>query len=141
VYGQARIRTMLDVFNTFVRVADDYGDRDIDRVAFSLNLFNQAHPELLRAFFLKARIDSDKDTKELTDAFIATSADEELAVAESESAQFIVGYFTNHVRKYMSDAGNLPHKAWKYGKYMNLSKRGVEAAEVNRDGYTALASK
>lgn len=133
IYAQPNIIEFLQVANTFIRVLDDLGDRDIDNdsagswSAPSLNLFNQAHPALIREFLRQAHIADAADVQMLQAAF----------AAHPQNTDAVKDFFVQHIRTYTK---HLPMPiATKYAKYIQLCKRALEAGYINQVGDIALA--
>lgn len=116
------------VLNAGVRVFDDEGDmaKDASKGAFSINLFNEKHPEVLDAFFELAHIAG--DTTELHRNFVRASHPEMGWQAREDVAAF----FTDHLRSYVAEMP--PEVLSSYSAYIRLCKRAIEAAYVNRRG-------
>lgn len=130
VHSESEIFELQRVVNAFVRYFDDKGDRGVDARAFSLNLFNQPHPKLVEAFLRRACVDSQAVINELVEAI----AD----VGDSEVARRLDDFFVTHVNERVSGLSERTKR--EYQGYINLCKRGVEAAYVNEMGYEALTS-
>jgi hypothetical protein len=120
--------------NAAIRVYDDWGDRHIDSGAypqwggFYLNIFNQANPLFLNDFLRYAHVSDPWDVFFLINAF---QTDEE------ENHQYILDFFANLLRQRMA---GLPASVWqRYGPFLKLAKRVLEAGYVNTMGDMNLA--
>jgi hypothetical protein len=122
--------------NAAIRVYDDLGDRHIDSGDypqwgdFYLNIFNQANVFLLDNFLRYAHIYDPQDVDSLIAAFQA---------ADEESHRYIVDFFTGLLRQRVTA---LPPVVWqRYGLFLRLAKRVLEAGYVNTMGDMNLAEK
>jgi len=120
--------------NAAIRVFDDLGDRHIDQGLhpewgeFYLNLFNQPHPRLLRAFLIQAGMDDEQQRQSVLAAFQAGGR---------VSQTYITEMFKELVRDQLM---KLPPPVWqRYRTFLTLSKRVIEAGYVNTLGDKALA--
>jgi len=120
--------------NAAIRVFDDLGDRHIDQGhypewgEFCLNIFNQPHPRLLRAFLLRAGMD---------DAHLHESVLAAFQAGGRVSQTYIIEAFKELVRDQVM---KLPPPIWqRYRTFLTLSKRVIEAGYVNTLGDKALA--
>lgn len=130
VFGESEILEMHQIANALIRCFDDEGDQDVDKWAFSINLFNQPHDVLLGAFLRQAGVDSPTLIKELTGAFVDAR--------DPSAAERITSFFKVHIQERVS--GLSPEVKRKYPGYITLCKRGVEAAYVNRVGYEKVTA-
>src|SRR5512138_89403 len=124
------MRLVRGTFNSAVRVFDDAGDWETDTGKhaewgqFNLNIFNQPHPKLLRAFLDYSGI---LESHPLNDAALASFA---LPPAESRAA--VSQLFLNVTRQQVAA---LPASLWeRYTLFLTLCKRTLEAGFVNALG-------
>ncbi|GAB4485330.1 MAG: hypothetical protein OHK0010_03960 [Anaerolineales bacterium] len=123
----ALMRLVRATFNVAVRVFDDAGDcyidtgRDAAWGSFNLNIFNQSHPKLLRAFLEYAEISENHALR----AEILTS----FALPLSESRAALANLFMRLTRQRMAA---LPEPLWRrYQVFLTLCKRTLEAGFIN----------
>ncbi len=140
MYAESTLVEMLQICNAVVRVADELGDREIDAGSdpawgsFAINLFNQAHPSLSRAFLEEAGIRDEVQAESLTEAlaeFREGDGDRE------KYGDYVVDVIFEHARSHIND---LPLEIQNtYHLYIKLCKRVLEIGYVNRVGDMALA--
>lgn len=135
IFSQQAIMTAFrGTGNAAIRVFDDLGDRLIDQGLlpewgeFYLNIFNQPDPRLIRPFLLEAGVTDPELRESLLAAFKAGGR-----VSEA----YISRVFQDLVR---NQVVQLPAPIWKrYGTFLTLGKRVIEAGYVNTMGDNALA--
>lgn len=135
IYAQPELVTALRVCNATVRIFDDFGDRQIDEGrfaewgSFNLNLFNQSNPQWLRAFMRQALLTDPEQQEALVAAFQRK---------DRVSDTYITQRFVRHLREHLAGvvAGPL---GVRYGAFLTLAKRVMEAGYVNSIGDIALA--
>lgn len=135
IFGNEAVMSLLNgPCNAAIRVFDDLGDRYVDSGAypewgeFSLNVFNHPNPRFLHTFLHRSGIEDRRARTEIVGAFILGGADYDA---------YIVRVFVELVRERMS---RLPAAIWqRYGTFLALAKRVVEAGYVNTLGDMALA--
>jgi len=117
-----------------IRVLDDLGDRAIDSGEdprwghFTLNIFNQSHPDWLDAFMHVAGLHDRQTAQSLIDAFHHDDA---------SSREYIFRTFVDFVRAEFAALSASTYQA--YHLFLNLGKRVVEAGYVNAIGDVDLA--
>jgi len=140
IYATPELMTLLQVCNAVVRVADELGDWETDAGlhpewgGFCLNLFNQADPALLQAFFAKAYLPHrlQASTQKAFMHFKDNPA------VRAESGEKIMTIFFAHVKQAIRD---MPLSLQsRYALYITLCKRVLEIGYVNRIGDIALAT-
>lgn len=140
IYAKPVLVEMLQICNAAVRVADELGDREIDAGSapawgiFAINLFNQSHPSLLRAFLEEARIWDEVQTESLMEAFFAFREGDG---DHEKHGEHVVDVVFEHARSHINDLP--PEIQGTYHLYIKLCKRVLEIGYVNRVGDTALA--
>lgn len=122
-------------FNSAVRVFDDAGDWEIDTGKyaewgeFNLNIFNQSHPKLIRAFLDYSGISENHSLR--------AEALASFALPTSESRVAASKLFLNIVRQRVVA---LPMPLWeRYTLFLTLCKRTLEAGFVNAMGDVFLS--
>ena len=123
-----------NTFNPAVRVFDDAGDcytdmgEDLHWGEFNINIFNQAHPTLLKKFLEYSEIQEDHPLHaEVLSAFA-------LPIAESRTR--VSALYLNLVRERVLA---IPNSLWKdYDVFLTLCKRTLEAGFVNIIGDVLL---
>lgn len=140
MYTESTLVEMLKICNAVVRVADELGDREIDAGfdpawgSFAINLFNQSHPSLLRAFLGEVGIRDVVQIESLMEAFVAFSEGGE---GREKHGEYVVDVIFEHARSHIND---LPSEIQStYHLYIKLCKRVLEIGYVNRVGDMALA--
>ncbi|HSE61104.1 MAG TPA: hypothetical protein VLA88_02320 [Candidatus Saccharimonadales bacterium] len=142
IYAEPAIITLLQICNAVVRVADELGDWQMDAGdhpewgVFTLNLFNQAHPTLLRAFFEAAGIHNETQIASLTDAFMGFHAN---PAARRMHGDYIVETFFEHARTYVANLATDTQQT--YELYITLCKRVLEIGYVNKIGDIAMGGE
>jgi len=129
------MRLVRGTFNAAVRVFDDAGDWEIDTGKyaewgeFNLNIFNQPHPKLLRAFL---------DYSEISENYpLRAEALAAFALPTSESRVAVSQLFLNITRQQVAA---LPASLWEhYTLFLTLCKRTLEAGFVNALGDVFLS--
>lgn len=131
----ALMRLVRSTFNPAVRVFDDAGDWETDAGLhpewgeFSLNIFNQPHPKLLRAFLDYSEI---SENHPLRATALAT-----FALPSSESRVAVSQLFLSITRQ---EVAEIPAPLWeRYGLFLTLCKRTLEAGFVNTLGDVFLS--
>lgn len=124
------MRLVRTTFNSTVRVFDDAGDWEIDTGKhpewgqFNLNIFNQVHPILLRAFLDYSDISENHSSH----AAALTS----FALPPAESRVAVSQLFLDITRQKVAA---LPASLWeRYTLFLTLCKRTLEAGFVNALG-------
>lgn len=140
IYATPELTTLLQVCNAVVRVADELGDWETDAGlhpewgGFCLNLFNQANPVLLQAFFAKAYLPH-KVQATIGEAFLHFKDSPE---AKAENGDIIMTAFFSHVKAMIQAMPSTVQT--RYALYITLCKRVLEIGYVNRIGDIALAT-
>jgi len=129
------MRLVRETFNSAVRVFDDAGDwaTDTGKYAewgqFNLNIFNQPHPKLLRAFLDYSGISEDH--------FLHAAALASFALPPAESRVAVSQLFLDITRQQVAA---LPASLWEhYTLFLTLCKRTLEAGFVNALGDVFLS--
>ena len=139
IYATPPLTRLLQICNAVVRVADELGDWQMDAGTdpvwgiFCLNLFNQAHPALLEAFFDWAFLPASQRPGS-HQAFAAFQNDQ----TRQTAGDIIMGCFFEHAKAAVRDLP--PGIQTRYGRYITLCKRVLEIGYVNRVGDIALGS-
>jgi hypothetical protein len=133
---------VLQVCNSVVRVADELGDWEIDAGhdpawgSFAVNLFNQSHPALLRAFLGEARVRNEEQVEQLLRAFTCFRAGGD---GREEHGEFVLSVLfdqaRSRVRRLVREMPDL------HPVYLKLCKRVLEIGYVNRVGDIVLATE
>lgn len=142
IYAEPELVDLLQVCNSVVRVADELGDWEIDAGydpawgSFTVNLFNQSHPALLRAFLEQARVRNDEQVEQLLRAFARfRESDDE----REEHGEFVLSVFFDQARRLVGRlARDMPDL---HPDYLRLCKRVLEIGYVNRVGDIVLAAE
>jgi hypothetical protein len=116
-------------FNTAIRIFDDWGDRHIDSGkypkwgTFTLNIFNQADPQLLKKVIDYSGFDDETVREQLMTTFMNAKEEDWL-------------YIANAYAQLMRDGiANLPQDLFeKYTVFLRLAKRILEAGFINAVG-------
>lgn len=129
------MRLVRGTFNSAVRVLDDAGDwetdlgKHVEWGQFNLNIFNQPHPKLLRAFLDYSEISEDHP--------LHTAALASFALPPSESRVAVSRLFLTITRQQIA---TLPASLWEhYTLFLTLCKRTLEAGFVNALGDVLLS--
>jgi hypothetical protein len=129
------MRLVRGTFNSAVRVFDDAGDWETDTGKhpawgeFNLNIFNQPHPKLLRAFLDYSEI---SENHPLNAAALAA-----FALPTSQSRLAVSQLFLDITRQQVAA---LPASLWEhYTLFLTLCKRTLEAGFVNALGDVFLS--
>ena len=135
IYSQPELMRLVGTFNSAVRIFDDAGDcetdtgKDAEWGGFNLNVFNQPHPKLLRAFLDYSEISEDHP---LRAAALAA-----FALPLSESRVAVSQLFLEITRQQVAA---LPASLWEhYILFLTLCKRTVEAGFINALGDVFLS--
>jgi len=140
IYATPELVILLQVCNAVVRVADELGDWETDAGlhpewgSFCLNLFNQANPTLLQAFFAKAYMPQELQIS-MQQAFLHFKDSPE---ARAETGEKIMAVFFNHAKQVIRAMPSALQV--RYALYITLCKRVLEIGYVNRVGDIALAT-
>jgi hypothetical protein len=133
VLGEPLLVRFLDGFvSAAMRLFDDLGDRKIDTGStpynqFSVNLFNNCDPALIRAFLRFAGVTDDKETAYATEALCAGDREGDAAITQ---------FFVTRARAQMEA---LPGEILRrYDVFITLAKRSIEAGYVNTIGDQSL---
>jgi hypothetical protein len=125
----AVMRLMNGPAAAMIRVLDDLGDRAIDSGEdprwghFTLNIFNQSHPDWLDAFMHVAGLHDRQAAQSLIDAFHDD---------DSSSREYIFRTFVDFARTEFAALSAGTYQA--YRLFLNLGKRVLEAGYVNAIG-------
>jgi hypothetical protein len=127
VFNQPSIVELLyGPYNAAIRIIDDLSDIHHDNnhypgwAGFSLNIFNQPHPELVGAFLQQAGLKEETTLASLLAAFTSST--------EADHA-YILEVFLDLIRNRLEA---LPEAIWKdYKVFLTIAKRTLEAAYVN----------
>jgi len=137
VYVTPELVRLLRICNAVVRVADELGDWQMDSGihpewgTFCINLFNQARPALLAAFFESASVPA-RDHAHLQQLFV----DFQIEAKRARSSEQIMQYFFDHAKRAIQQ---LPAEIQRrYICYITLCKRVLEIGYVNQVGDMAL---
>jgi hypothetical protein len=129
------MRLVRGTLNSAVRVFDDAGDWETDTGkhaewgGFNLNIFNQPHPKLLRAFLDYSEISENHPLR--------STALAAFALPTSQSCVAVSQIFLDIVRQQMNA---LPASLWgHYTLFLTLCKRTLEAGFVNALGDVFLS--
>ncbi|RPI88815.1 MAG: hypothetical protein EHM40_22035, partial [Chloroflexi bacterium] len=136
IYSQPELmRLVRETFNSAVRVFDDAGDweTDLGKHAewgqFNLNIFNQPHPKLLRAFLDYSGISENHS--------LHAAALTSFALPPAESRLAVSQLFLDITRQQVAA---LPASIWEhYSLFLTLCKRTLEAGFVNALGDVFLS--
>jgi hypothetical protein len=135
IYSQPELMRLVGTFNSAVRIFDDAGDcetdtgKDAEWGGFNLNVFNQPHPKLLRAFLDYSEI--------LEDHPLRAAALAAFALPLSESRVAVSQLFLEITRQQVAA---LPASLWEhYILFLTLCKRTVEAGFINALGDVFLS--
>ena len=116
-------------FNSAIRVFDDLGDRHIDAGqhsqwgVFNINIFNQPNPKFLDTFIKHSGFEDDILHENLMTAFTDPNP---------ANRMYVMQVYLDLLRKQVS---GLPRPLWeKYGIFLSLCKRTLEAGLVNSIG-------
>jgi len=139
IYASDEMTRLLRICNAVVRVADELGDWEMDSGAhpewgsFCINLFNQAHPTLLDAFFAMADVPAEQHAP-LKASFAAFQDD----TLRKNAGEAIMRIFFDHARTAIRELS--PEVQDSYAQYITLCKRVLEIGYVNRVGDIALGA-
>lgn len=139
VHNNATISTLLEICNTVVRIADEVGDWESDAGhhpewgIFSINPFNQYHPEIVSRLCSLAAIQDDETIARIQQAFRGFHTNDQ---TRQEYGTYIVDTFFEHVRIYVTSLPKEIHDT--YSQYITLCKRVLEIGSVNTIGDIAL---
>jgi hypothetical protein len=127
IYSQPELMRLVGTFNSAVRIFDDAGDcetdtgKDAEWGGFNLNVFNQPHPKLLRAFLDYSEISEDHP--------LCVAVLSSFALPISESRVAVSRVFWDITRQQVA---SLPAPLWEYYMlFLTLCKRTLEAGFVN----------
>lgn len=136
VHGDNEIKTLLQICNAVVRIADEVGDWEIDAGhhpewgVFSINPLNQYHPAIVTRFCELAHINNEDIRLSLQQLC------RDFHTNPKKYGPQITDILFNHARDYIN---NLPSHMQVYSRYILLCKRVLEIGYVNMIGDQALA--
>ena len=131
IYGHMDLmRLVRGPFNSAVRVFDDAGDwridtgEDLNWGVFNINIFNQSHPKLVKAFLDYSGIREDQ--------LIYTEILSAFSLPTSVSRPLVVQHYLKFVRQQIAE---IPSPLWeRYQVFFTLVKRTLEAGFINAVG-------
>jgi len=142
VHTDPEIIKLLQLCNAVARVADERGDWWMDagnnpaKGVFSINPFNQYHPEFVRTLCELADIRDAATIREIQSAFKQFHTDDEQS--RQQNGKLVTDIFFAHARTTIQ---NLPVDfRQKYKRYIILCMRVLEISHVNMMGDLALAA-
>lgn len=136
VMGDVALMGFLDgPLNAAQRAFDDYGDRAIDLGGtawndFHINIFNQAHRQIVAPYVALSGVASDADASRL----IA-----QLESRRPEDAHQAVLFYVDLVRRKLDAIS--PETRRRFATFITISKRFIESGYVNMLGDTNLAEQ